>query len=120
MRLGDRQKMRTHSQNAAELLEHLVTSGVQLRIHDGDLQVRGLTDELRGYVKENREGLINLLELGEHDWLVQAEWHFKFVRVPSQIEPGATDLWVWGTRQDKEGFAFWFAGREHAERKGGH
>ncbi len=107
--------MKILSFEAAECLEQLVTSGVQLRTVGDDLQARangGLDDETRERIRENKDGLLQLLRLKEHRWAQVGKWNFSIGRVPSQVEPGMVDLWVQGERLDKEGYTFWFAGRE--------
>ena len=107
--------MQVSRTTTADLLEDLVTSGIQLRVVEDELQYRGsglVDDELRERLRQNKTGLKKLLRLEEGRWVQEGEWAFSIGKVPSQVYPGAVDLWVLGERQDKEGYTFWFVGRE--------
>ena len=63
------------SAEAAELLEELKGKGVKLSLNNGKLRVAGkLLDELKKEVRKNKEGLIQLVKLGEHRWYRVGEW----------------------------------------------
>jgi len=54
---------------AAELLEELKEKGVRLSLNNEKLRVEGkLPDNLKEEVRRNKEGLIQLVKLGEHRW----------------------------------------------------
>lgn len=103
------------SHEAAELLEHIVSSGMEIRATEGDVQIRGngqLTDEIRERIRDNKPELMELLRLKEHRWVQMEEWDFSLERFASQEFPGFEDLWMCGTRRDREGRTWWFVGRE--------
>ncbi len=57
------------SAEAAELLEELKEEGVTLSLNNGKLRVEGkLPDNLKEEVRKNKEGLIQLVKMGEHRW----------------------------------------------------
>ncbi len=63
------------SAEAAELLEELKGKGVKLSLNNGRLRVEGkLADSLKEEVRKNKEGLIQLVKLGEHRWSQVDEW----------------------------------------------
>ena len=63
------------SAEAAELLEELKEEGVKLSLNDEKLRVEGkLPDNLKEEVRRNKEGLIQLVKLGEHRWYQIDEW----------------------------------------------
>ena len=63
------------SAEAAELLEGLKGEGIKLSLNNGKLRVVGkLSDSLKGEVRRNKEGLIQLVRLGEHRWYQVDEW----------------------------------------------
>ena len=54
---------------ADKLLEELKAKGVKLALTGEKLRVQGeLSDELKKRVLKNKEGLIQLVKLGEHRW----------------------------------------------------
>ena len=54
---------------ADKLLEELKGEGVKLSLNGGKLRVEGkLPDNLKQEVRKNKEGLIQLVRLGEHRW----------------------------------------------------
>jgi hypothetical protein len=58
------------SAEAAELLEELKKKGVKLSLNNEKLRVEGkLSNSLKEEVRKNKEGLIQLVKLGEHRWL---------------------------------------------------
>ena len=60
------------SAEAAELLEELKEEGVTLSLNNGKLRVEGkLPDNLKEEVRKNKEGLIQLVKMGEHRWYRQ-------------------------------------------------
>ena len=62
------------SAEAAELLEELKERGVKLSLNGGKLRVEGkLPDSLKEEVRKNKEGLIQLVKMGEHRWYQVAE-----------------------------------------------
>ena len=71
--------MRCFSLEATDLLEQLKRRGIRLSLsHDRqNLVVRGkLDDELRQQIRENKKGLIALVEAGEANWQVVAVYEF--------------------------------------------
>ena len=59
---------------ADKLLEELKGKGVKLSLNGGKLRVEGkLADNLKEEVRKNKEGLIQLVKLGEHRWSQVAE-----------------------------------------------
>jgi len=66
------------SAEAAELLEELKEKGVRLSLNKQKLRVEGkLPDNLKEEVRKNKEGLIQLVKLGEHRWRKVEEWEFR-------------------------------------------
>lgn len=64
---------------AAELLDRLKAQGVPLRIDKGELQYRSqgeLSAELKAEIELHKQGLCQLAEAGEADWIVVAEYEF--------------------------------------------
>ena len=60
------------SAEADKLLEALKGKGVKLSLNNGKLRVEGkLPDELKEEVRKNKEGLIQLVKMGEHRWYRQ-------------------------------------------------
>ena len=60
---------------ADKLLEALKGKGVKLSLNNGKLRVEGkLLDELKEEVRKNKEGLIELVRLGEHRWYQVDQW----------------------------------------------
>ncbi len=58
-----------------KLLEELKAKGIKLFLTGEKLRVQGeLSDEFKKRVLENKEGLIQLVKLGEHRWYQVAEW----------------------------------------------
>ncbi len=54
---------------ADKLLEALKRKGVKLSLNNEKLRVEGkLADSLKEEVRKNKEGLIQLVRLGEHRW----------------------------------------------------
>ncbi len=54
---------------ADKLLEKLKGKGVKLSLNNKKLRVEGkLPDNLKEEVRKNKEGLIQLVNLGEHRW----------------------------------------------------
>lgn len=63
---------------ADKLLEELKGKGIKLFLTGEKLGVQGeLSDEFKKRVLENKEGLIQLVKLGEHHWRKVEEWEFK-------------------------------------------
>ncbi len=61
--------MRNFNLSAAELLERLIASGAELRLVGDDLQIKingGVDSKLREEIKTNKNGLVRLVEAGEH------------------------------------------------------
>jgi len=59
------------SLSAAKLLERLIDSGAQLRLVGDDLQIKmhgQPNHRLRQEIERNRDGLIKLVQAGEHRW----------------------------------------------------
>jgi len=57
------------SAEAAELLEELKKKGVKLSLNNQKLRVEGkLPDNRKEEVRRNKEGLIQLVKMGEHRW----------------------------------------------------
>lgn len=57
---------------ADKLLEELKEEGVTLSLNNGKLRVEGkLPDNLKEEVRKNKEGLIQLVKMGEHRWYRQ-------------------------------------------------
>ncbi len=68
--------MRNFNLSAAELLERLIASGAELRLVGDDLQIKingGVDSKLREEIKTNKNGLVRLVEAGEHK-LPQVIW----------------------------------------------
>jgi len=62
------------SAEAAELLEEFKEEAVTLSLNNQKLRVEGkLLDELKEEVRKNKEGLIQLVKMGEHRWSQVAE-----------------------------------------------
>jgi len=60
---------------ADKLLEELKGKGVKLSLNNKKLRVEGkLPDNLKEEVRKNKEGLIQLVKLGEHRWGQVDEW----------------------------------------------
>ena len=68
--------MKIFSLAAADLLEQLVASGVQLRFLEDELQVRGMDDTQREQIRQHKHELIKLVLAGEHRWLPVETWEF--------------------------------------------
>jgi len=63
---------------ADKLLEELKEKWVKLSFAGEKLRVQGeLSDELKKRVLKNKEGLIQLVKLGEHRWRKVEEWEFR-------------------------------------------
>ena len=63
---------------ADKLLDELKKKGVKLSLNNGKLRVEGkLADSLKEEVRKNKEGLIELVKLGEHRWRKLEEWEFR-------------------------------------------
>ena len=63
--------MITFSLSAARLLERLIASGARLRLTGSDLQIKmngQPNHRLRQEIERNRDGLIQLVQAGEHRW----------------------------------------------------
>ena len=57
---------------ADKLLEELKGKGVKPSLNNGRLRVEGkLADSLKEDVRKNKEGLIQLVKMGEHRWYRQ-------------------------------------------------
>ena len=66
------------SATADQLLEELKAEGIKLSFNNGKLRVQGeLSDYLKEQVLKNKEGLIQLVKLGEHRWRKVEEWEFR-------------------------------------------
>ena len=60
------------SAEAAELLEELKEKDVKLSLNNEKLRVEGkLPENLKEEVRKNKEGLIQLVKMGEHRWYRQ-------------------------------------------------
>ncbi len=96
---------------ADQLLEELKEKGVRLSLNGEKLRVEGkLSDDLKEKVRKNKEGMIQLIKLGEHRWRKTEAWEFEPVDIP-RLDGGSVDVWMVGTRLDKPGaLKFWFAG----------
>ncbi len=106
---SQRRQLRDFEATSVELLERLSLAGCRLSTDGEDLLVKGhLTDDFRRSIRENKSGLMQLLQTGETDWEKQAEWRFVLLRIPSQTKRGLTDIWVVGERSDKPEITFWF------------
>jgi len=63
---------------ADKLLEELKAEGIKLALTGERLRVQGeLSDELKKQVRKNKEGLTQLVKLGEHHWRKVEEWEFR-------------------------------------------
>ncbi len=63
---------------ADKLLEELKANGIKLFLTGEKLRVQGeLSDEFKKRVLKNKEGLIQLVKLGEHRWRKVEEWEFR-------------------------------------------
>ncbi len=61
-----------------KLLEELKAKGIKLFLTGEKLRVQGeLSDEFKKRVLKNKEGLIQLVKLGEHRWRKVEEWEFR-------------------------------------------
>ena len=82
---------------ADKLLEELMGKGIKLSLPGEKLRVQGeLSDELKKRVLKNKEGLIQLVRLGEHRWRKVEEWEFR--------REGSRMI---GTRLDEAGETDW-------------
>jgi len=63
---------------ADKLLDELKAKGIKLALTGEKLRVQGeLSDEFKNRVLKNKEGLIQLVKLGEHRWRKVEEWEFR-------------------------------------------
>ncbi len=66
------------SATADQLLEELKEKGVRLSLNNGKLRVEGkLSDDLKQRVRQYKEGLVQLVELGEHKWRPVETWNYR-------------------------------------------
>ena len=69
--------MRVFSLAASDLLERLKAHGVRLRMEKDELQYRSqgeLSAELKAEMELHKQGLCELVEAGEADWIVVVEY----------------------------------------------
>jgi len=94
---------------ADKLLEELKEKGVKLSLIGEKLRVKGkLSEDLKERVREHREGLIQLIKLGEHHWRKAEEWKFGPIEI-TRPDGKSVDVWMVGVRTDKPGaIKFWF------------
>ena len=72
------------SATAEKLLEELKETGIRLSLTGDKLRVQGdLSDELKKQVLKNKEGLIQLVKLGERRWRKVEEWETSWEVTPS-------------------------------------
>ena len=63
---------------ADKLLDELKAKGIKLALTGERLRVQGeLSDEFKERVLNSKEGLIQLVKLGEHRWRRVEEWEFR-------------------------------------------
>ena len=76
-RTTKRCQLKVFSLAALELLDTLKDRGARLSLDGDNIVVKGfLTDDLRDQIREHKQGLIDLMEDGEHLWQKVAEWQF--------------------------------------------
>jgi len=91
---------------ADQLLEELKEKGVVLSLNGENLRVEGkLSENHKERVREHREGLIQLISLGER---TPEEWKSGPIEI-SRLDGKGVDVWMVGVRTDKPGaIKFWF------------
>ena len=66
------------SAEADKLLDEMKEKGIKLSLNKGKLSVEGqISGELRETTRKNEDGLIQLVELGEHQWQGVAVWEYR-------------------------------------------